>query len=109
VREDRKAQPIEYSPCRKLAKALRGDGELTAFPWMRPNRVLVETPNRHIEQGVRLASKPLSGTEFVRIKIDVGVKASEFVHPAKIVSPARRSRAGAGTALHDNAVVQNRS
>jgi peptide subunit release factor 1 (eRF1) len=40
-----------------------------------------EAPDCHTEQGVRLASKGPSGTELVRIEIDVGVEVSDILHP----------------------------
>ena len=93
VGEDGQAAPIKYRPRRKLPKALLDDGQLTASTWVRPNRMFMEAPNGHTEQGVRLASKRLSSLEFVGIKIDVSVECLEFVHPAKIVCLAQRSRA----------------
>lgn len=97
---------MEYSPSREFPKALRGYSELTTSTGMWPNGLLMETPNHHIEQGIRLASEPLSGTQLLRIKIDVGVKVSEFVHPAKIVSFVARSRAATTSAIPRNWVVQ---
>ena len=49
VGEDGEAEAIEYSPFRKLSKALPGYGELTTPTWVRPDRALMETPNGHME------------------------------------------------------------
>jgi hypothetical protein len=105
VGEDGQPAPLEYGPCRKLPKALLGDGELTASARVRPDRMLVEPPDCHPEQGVRLASERLSGTELVGIKIDVGVEVSEIVHPAKIVRPVRRSRAETAPSRQQTAII----
>jgi len=98
VGENGQAVPIKYSPCCKLPKALPGNGELAASTWVRPDGALMEVPDCHAEQGVRLASKRLSGSQFVGIKIDVCVEVSKIMHAAKIVCSARSSRAEAGIA-----------
>jgi hypothetical protein len=111
VSEDGEAEAIEHSPCGKLTKALLGDGELTAPTRVRPDRVLMEMPNRHLEQGARLASECSSGAQFIGFKIDVSVEVSKFVHSAedRLFSPEIKSWSRHGVCVSRPCGGSNRS